>query len=182
MAPKLIRHARVVGNIAYIPLTKGHEAIVDVCDLHLVDKWNWYAKVDGNTLYAYRNDRSGARARSALMHREILQPKHGELTDHVNGNGLDNRRENLRIATKSQNGANSKPNKRNKAGYKGVHFNSRENRWAARIKHNKKLFSLGLFETAEQAASAYREASVNLFKDFSYYARSSQTTAREAPQ
>lgn len=97
--PKKIRTIRVEGNIAYVPLTHGHEAIIDACDASLVDAFNWYARVRPHTVYAVRTTRSGMVKRDSRMHRAIMGDPDGFEVDHINGNGLDNRRDNLRLAT-----------------------------------------------------------------------------------
>lgn len=82
----------------------------------------------------------------------------GEFPDHINGNGLDNRRENLRLATRSQNSINRGKQSNNKSGYKGVSWNKRDKRWTAQITINKHIINLGGFDTPEQAYEAYKEA------------------------
>lgn len=158
-----------------IILTKGQITIVDNIDYAFASSFNWCA-VKGrkaNTFYAQRRAIVDGKSCLIFMHTVILQRKLGvdklnTLTDHKNGNGLDNRRKNLRQATYSQNCANvGKKRKNGTSKYKGVHFEISCNRWRARIKHNYKSISLGCFATEKEAAKAYNKAALKIFKDFS---------------
>lgn len=88
------------------------------------------------------------------IHREIAGAKEGEQVDHINGDRLDNRRANLRIATQSQNNANQGLRADNKSGVKGVHFCKTRLRWVAQIKVNKKAILLGRYQTEAEAIAA----------------------------
>ncbi len=90
------------------------------------------------------------------MHRLIMDCPDGMDVDHINGDGLDNRRENLRIVTRSQNLRNRKTFKNSKSGFKGVIFNPVNGKWKA-------IINLGTFDTSEEAAKAYDEAIKKLF-------------------
>lgn len=91
------------------------------------------------------------------LHRIITScPKH-MIVDHINGNGLDNRLENLRVCTKAQNMSNQKIHKNNKSGYKGV-VRLKENTWEAKINSNKVRIHLGKFSSPQDAAMAYDKA------------------------
>ncbi|KKM14674.1 hypothetical protein LCGC14_1703720, partial [marine sediment metagenome] len=91
-----------------IPLTQGKFAIVDDDIFDYLSQWKWYAQKDRNTFYALRNVVVKGKAKTIRMHRQILNSKKGQQTDHLNGNGLDNRRCNLRICTRSQQAMNTK--------------------------------------------------------------------------
>lgn len=86
--------------------------------------------------------------------------------DHINGDRCDNRWDNLRTATHSQNGMNRGPQKNNTSGYKGVYFHRQSGKWCARIKAGELNVSLGLHETAEMAAEAYRMAAEEMHGEF----------------
>lgn len=145
-----------------VPLTKGRFAIVDIGDLGKVVQHYWQAVLLPHTTYA------GAtiNKKRVLMHRFIMEPSDGLEVDHINRNGLDNRRENLRIATRSQNNGNTKIPSHNTSGVKGVSYDKDRNLWAAHIKtHGRKKF-LGRFGTKEEAASAYDRAAAQHFGEF----------------
>ena len=125
MTSKSIRPIRIDGVLAFITLTKGYEAVIDVADVPLVAGYNWYALVMPRTVYAARNDRSGPKKRNVFMHRVILGEPEGLQTDHKDGNGLNNTRDNLREATISQNGSNRRIGCNNTSGYKGVRSHKR---------------------------------------------------------
>lgn len=165
MANRSIRPIRIEGNVAYVPLTKGYEAIIDVSDVPLVEGRNWTALVKSNTVYAYRRIKSSG-CTNVRMHRLLLDcPRHLEV-DHINGNGLDNRRINLRLATCAQNRKNVRPHKKSASGLKGAAYHTQTGRWLARIKCDGKTHYLGIFQTAQQAHEAYCKASVELHGEF----------------
>jgi hypothetical protein len=94
-----------------------------------------------------------------------IDPAENEV-DHINGNSLDNRFENLRIATHADNGKNQKKPKDNTSGFKGVVWNKQKKKWQASIKVNNKRIYLGCYNTSEEASAAYQSAAENYFKDF----------------
>jgi hypothetical protein len=161
-----IRPIRIEGNIAYVPLTRGYEAIIDAADVSLVDGFNWYATTGKYSIYAARDNRAGGRRETVLMHRVIAQTPLGMHTDHINRDGLDNRLSNLRAATQSENIRNQGVRRNNKSGLKGASWHTTANRWVAKIKLDKKQFHLGFYDTAEEAHRAYCEASERLHGKF----------------
>jgi hypothetical protein len=164
--PREIRQIRIEGNIAYVPLTKGYEAIIDAKDALYVGAWNWHANVKENTVYARRQDYSSGSQKTVMMHAFLLRPKNGLCVDHVNGNGLDNRRENLREANAFQNAYNSKRCKVNTSMHKGVHWVATHNKWRAMIRHRTKRIFIGYFNCPGAAGIAYAAASKRLHGDF----------------
>lgn len=88
--------------------------------------------------------------------------------DHIDGNRLNNQRHNLRLATKSQNGANRGAPSNNKSGFKGIHFDKFNNKWRAEIWCNNKRKRIGRFERIEDAVIAYNETAKELFGEFAY--------------
>lgn len=159
MAPRQIRPIRVEGNVAYVPLTKGYEAIVDVVDIPKVDSWNWTAQVEKHTVYAYRMMRINGSSKNVYMHRQIHQADDAEV-DHINGNGLDNQRSNLRTATSAQNKQSRRIAKA------GATFVKRLGKWQAQIKANGKAHYLGLFSTQAEAQKAYNAACASLHAEY----------------
>lgn len=103
------------------------------------------------------------------MHREIMQTPMELQTDHINGNKLDNRKENLRICTCSENQHNKKIYKNNLSGYKGVYFDKANNCWRALIRINGKKIYLGTFYASKDAAKAYDIAAKKYFGEFAVF-------------
>lgn len=163
-----VRKIRIVGSIAYVPLTRGFEAIVDAPDAPLLEGFNWCARGKGDLVYAARGgyDPATKRTGTIYMHRVLLAPCGGSLVDHINGDGLDNRRCNLRLTDHKGNGRNCKNPRHNTSGFKGVSFKAREGSWAAQIKVDKQKVYLGSFRDPELAYAAYCEASDRLHGKF----------------
>jgi hypothetical protein len=147
-----------------IQLTKGKVALVDDEYYEWLNQWKWNYLLGG---YAVRHtSRITSDHRIVYMHRVILNTPEGMYTDHINHNKLDNRRCNLRICTKSQNSVNSKINKSNKSGYKGVYWFKRYRKWGAFITLQYKHIHLGYYNNRIEAANARREKSLELFGEF----------------
>lgn len=143
-----------------IPLTRGLVALVDEADFEMLSHWKWHAHANRPTrFYAYAVIGHFAQV---SMHRMVLLPSPGEQVDHVNGDRLDNRRCNLRIASCSQNNANRKPAGR----FKGVGPGRWANRWTANIDFNGKRHYLGDFKSPLAAALAYDHAARELHGEF----------------
>lgn len=140
-----------------IYLSKNKYALVDDEDFNRVSHLSWYASKSRNVFYAKHTPYKMV---PINMHRLIMNPPKGVQIDHINGNGLDNRRKNLRFATNGQNMANRKINKNNKTGFKGVSISktSIKKPFIAQIKHNKKVYYLGCFKSALTAHRAYLRA------------------------
>ena len=167
MAKKEIRPIRVVGNIAFVPLTKGYEATIDAADVPLVAGCSWYATVHEHGAYATTRERGrDGKWRTKYMHRTIIGDVSAPTIDHKDGNGLNNRRENLRPATASENQRNQRLSVANTSGFKGVTWDRSRARWRANIKVNGRLRFLGSFADIEGAAAAYAAASDALHKEF----------------
>lgn len=152
-----------------IPLTQGFEAIVDAEDLPLVSGYSWYTYNDPrrSTQYAVTNVRLPTGKRKTLrMHRLIMGADSKYGVDHANGNGLDNRRSNLRLATQRQNSTNRRIHKNNRSGYKGVHWRSDNCRWRAAIGTPQGKITLGHFDNCIDAAKAYDRAARRLFGEY----------------
>lgn len=150
-----------------IELTQGYVALVDDEDYELVSQFKWCAQRIGERLvYAVTSVRRGRRRTALQMHRLIARPPSGIAIDHANHDGLDNRRANLRVCTRSQNCANRVAPCNNKSGFKGVSWYKRDGRWRACITIDGKNKHLGCFDAPEMAALAYNEVAAGHFGQF----------------
>jgi len=160
------RQIAVIGQYAYIPLTQGYVATIDACDVHLVDQWDWTAYVRPSTVHAFRKTTRDGIKVNVWMHRVILGTPAGFDTDHVDGDGLNNTRANLRVATRSQNNRNQRITGRNTSGRKGVSWHKKDKRWRACIHVNNRYVHLGHFVEFDDACAAYAKASTEMHGDF----------------
>ena len=161
------REIIVNGATATIPLTRGYEAVIDAKDVPLVDGYNWFAVVQDYTVYAVRRV-SGVvgKGSKVSLHRHICGPKDDEQIDHIDLNGLNNVRSNLRFVTPAQNCWNRRTNSRNTSGYKGVCWNKKCNKWQAGIKVHGLKKHLGLFDDPKEAYDAYCQAAKDAHGEF----------------
>lgn len=139
----------------------GMFAIVDAEDYERLSVYAWCLHSGG---YAFRNLPKHERD-VVLMHREVVGAVEGQRVDHRNRDKLDNRKENLRFCTVSQNGGNMAKHDDNPSRYKGV-SHGRAGKWRARIRCGERAIQLGTFDTQEEAAAAYDAAARRLFGDF----------------
>ena len=102
------------------------------------------------------------------MHRLILKAEKGQVCDHINHNGLDNRRKNLRLCTNSQNFGNQRKRPNKSSIYKGVCFYKRDSKWQVGIECNYKKYYLGRFDNEIEAAKVYDKKAAELFGEFAY--------------
>jgi hypothetical protein len=137
-----------------IPLTKGKFAIIDDSDFERVNQFKWCAHKSkrSSTWYAIRH---GARPqrKSILLHVFLMNPLQGMKIDHIDGNGLNSQRHNLRVVTDSQSAMNKGKHRDNTSGYKGVC--KAENKWMASLTVEYKHIYGGIFSTPEEAAHVY---------------------------
>lgn len=152
-------------TISLIPLTRGKYAIVDRDDYERLSQNKWLALKSGNTFYASRHP---ANKCVIWMHREILNTPIGFFTDHINRNGIDNRKSNLRICSKAENCHNQKYRKNNKSRFKGVCFHKASGKWQSQIMINYKTIHLGIFSNEVDAAREYDIKSKELHGQFAY--------------
>jgi hypothetical protein len=149
--------------VRHIALTKGYFATVDAADYEWLSKYKWTALVTGAKVYAIRAEKG----KTILMHREIMNAPAGMVVDHIDGNGANNRRTNLRLCTRAQNLYNSKP-RASRSQYKGVRFEKRTGKWIAEITHRGKKHYLGAFDNEIEAAHAYDQKARTLFGEFAH--------------
>jgi hypothetical protein len=150
-----------------IPLTQGHVAVVDDEDHEWLSQWRWCTKkivlANGRTkLYAHR--RIGAS--TITMHRLIMGVNSGEIVDHIDGDGLNNRRSNLRKATVAANCWNSNSRRNTSSHYKGVSWHRHVGKWGAAIRLCGRSQHLGYFTDETEAALAYDRAAKEHFGEF----------------
>lgn len=139
-------------------------AIVDDADYEKLAHLRWYKAQSG---YAGRMQKRDTQRRVQFMHHMIVARVPGKEIDHANGNRLDNRRSNLRLATRSQNNANRPMQVTGGASrYKGVCWRPHARAWKAYIKINKKQIHLGYYKVETEAALAYNRAAAELFGEY----------------
>jgi hypothetical protein len=135
---------------------RGKYVIIDDDDVPLFLSHKWRPWWCGNRWYAVRGDYSSGKLQIIYLHRLINKTPKGMETDHINGNGLDNRKCNLRSVTKRQNAQNKHIKKTSK--YPGVFWHKHKNRWCSRIRICGKTKELGLYKVEDDAFKAYKKA------------------------
>ena len=157
-----------------IPLTRGMFAIIDAEDFEKVSSHKWYAYKGYSKFYAGKSQWQPGKKRQKLlcMHNFIFGeiPK-GMMIDHINGDGLDNRKCNLRIATRSQNRGNARKTvqifgRPTSSKYKGVCWDKNNKKWQVQMKINNKSRHIGQFSDEKEAAKAYNKAAMAHFGEF----------------
>jgi hypothetical protein len=159
-----------------ILLSRGLFAIVDEEDYERLSKYNWCANVNHRTVYADRADFTDGKKATVKMHREILGLKRGDkrVVDHINHNGVDNRKCNLQIITHAENIKNQSPRQEKPDSiYTGVVYRvSEAKKWLARIHVNGRYKKIGYFNNEMDAAKAYDEEAKRIFgynADLNFY-------------
>lgn len=142
-----------------------HQVIVDYDMLPILKQFTWYVRENhtGGLFYAASSGRMAGKQVHILMHR-LLTGFSAHLVDHRNGNGLDNRLENLRLCSEVENSTNARKRSDSKSTYRGVGF--LRGKWIAKIKSKGKDMHLGTFATEIEAARAYDEASRRFHGEF----------------
>ncbi len=174
----LLRSERPMDNLTTsprvftIPLTKGYSTVISAEDIDLVSL-KWCASISTNGLpYAMRGASANGKNTRQILHRVILeriigrQVAKSEVVDHINGDTLDNTRANLRLASRSQNMANSQLAANNSSGAKGVCWDKTHNSWQAQIVVNGKRIRLGRFKAKNDAIRAYNVAAFTHHGEF----------------
>lgn len=145
-----------------IKLSRGMSATVDETDLPLLEGKKWFClKTHKKEIYYARAIING---KPVSMHRYIMGAKNGEFIDHINGDGLDNRRSNLRFCTISENNRNKKKMKNNTSGFTGITFEA--NKWRVKVAKDCKDYNIGYFTEISDAILARNNAVKALHKEF----------------
>lgn len=147
-----------------LKLSNGGYTIIDNIDYELVKNYKWYKIKKRNTWYA----RTCIQKKCVYIHRLIMNHPEGMMIDHLDGNALNNRRNNLRICTVGQNNRNTRKRKGGTSKYKGVSWCKEKMKWVAHIKVNYKSKNMGCFNNEIEAAEAYNKAALLHFGDYAY--------------
>ena len=153
-----------------ILLTQGRFALVDDSDYSELSLYKWTYMENGRGGYAYRKSKKGTRP-SILMHRQIIGAQKNTWVDHIDFDGLNNQRSNLRPVTPQQNAFHSKPQlvrEGRSSKYKGVHWCNTRGWWITRIQISTKLVYLGHFDSERKAATAWDEAAAEYHRDYAW--------------
>lgn len=145
-----------------IDLGRGMYALADAADAEALSSHKWTAQKSSGSNLVYAVCKQDGRR--IFMHRYLLSPRSDLSVDHVNGDGLDNRRENIRICSHAENMRNRRHSRRAACAYKGVCRNRRKYR--AQIRHEGVKYHLGVFDDQESAAKAYDIAAIRLHGEF----------------
>jgi hypothetical protein len=151
-----------------IPLTQGKCAVVDPEDFERLNRYKWHVNKAKNTYYAIRRIHIAKNKwKHIKMHREILDPPDHLYVDHINHDGLDNRKANLRTATPCQNSYNRIHFTKNPSSkYKGVSWNKHKKKWSVQIRYDGKSKFIGFFDNEIEAAKAYDRVAKEYHKEF----------------
>ncbi len=156
------------GEYCKIHLTRGQFTKVDPEDFLWLSQDKWHCQVKPNSCYAKRSGRIGAKHKNIWMHREIMKtPKH-LVCDHINRNGIDNRKRNLRNCTTRENLLNRGPKRGSVSKYKGVYWRKQRKKWSADIQRAGNYKHLGYFESEIAAAKAYDATAKRLDGEFAF--------------
>ena len=140
-------------------------AQIDNEDFCEISKYRWWPDANHNKFYAQTEVRKKGKRMCVSMHHIIIGKREGFQIDHKDGNGLNNKKSNLRHVTSGQNKMNSE-SKGGISQYKGVFFIKKNKKWEAQIRKNKKLHHLGCFLSEEDAAYAYNKAAIEMFGEY----------------
>lgn len=163
MKAKRINAICSCGDHGFSQLTRGMTALFSPEDYDLVKCHNWYVSPSRGIRYACRRAKAFEGKHTIRMHRHISDDCQ---VDHINSDGLDNRRENLRKCTQAENTRNTRP--WGGVSYKGVDFHKITGKYRARIRIDGATRQLGVFDDPESAARAYNDAAMKVFGQFAY--------------
>lgn len=157
-----------------ISLTKNKFTFIDDEDFERVNKYKWHTNEKAKGIfYASRKPYINGKYETVALHRFITDCPKGMEIDHIDGNGLNNQKKNLRICTHTENCRNIKVRKTSKSGYKGISWDKENLKWRANIQYEGKYLNLGRFDKIEEAIEKYNNTAEKLFGSF---AKLNQTT------
>jgi hypothetical protein len=160
--------------VIVIQLTQGYSTVVDAVDSDL-NALKWYPKIKRTRCYAMRTVKKDKQKKTVHLHTVILcrmlgrDLVKGEMVDHIDGDGLNNQRSNLRLATHTENLRNQRIRRDNTSGFKGVSWSKASGKWVAQIRMTGKIKYLGSFTTPEEAYAAYCAAALELHGEFARF-------------
>jgi hypothetical protein len=156
------------GDYCKIPLTHSKFAKVDPQDYIWLSQFRWHCKANSNATYAVRTITVAGKSKRIYMHRLIMDTPPHLVCDHINHDGLDNRKGNLRNCTIKENNANARSAKGASSEYKGVTYSKRKKKWSVYIKKDGRQFNLGCFNNEAEAAKTYDAAAIKLHGEFAH--------------
>ncbi len=165
LAAPVLFYRRLLCGVSFrrVPLSRGQFARVDQRDYYVLSKFKWSILDQGEKFYAIHNvwDDYAQKYRGVLMHSFLMNPPDHLVVDHENGDGLDNRRANLRVVSQMQNVWNRKKYaKSSSSKFTGVSWDKKCKKWRVRIHHKNKQIEIGLFTDEIEAAKAYDRAAI----------------------
>lgn len=144
-------------DCAIATIISGRCVVVDPEDAHLLEAYPWYVAGHRNTEYVITHRTIDGVDKPVRLHRLIMGEPKGKIIDHINGDGLDNRKSNLRLCTVAENCRNARRYRHSKSKYKGI-SPTPSGRWQAKIHVNRRQITLGRFDSEADAARAYDAA------------------------
>jgi hypothetical protein len=143
-----------------------HIVLIDDEDYDKIKDYKWYIVKDHRNYYVMKTQKNHCNLSTIRMHTIFMNPPKGLQVDHINGNGLDNRKCNLRIVTPQQNQMNKCKQINSSSIYKGVHWETKRQKWRTQIYFKYHRYYLGYYKSEIEAAVAYNEKAKELFGEY----------------
>ncbi len=151
-----------------IPLSQGKFAFVDDADYEMLSQFKWYYHKSRGRGCAVRKPAkvNGKRIGFIWMHRVVAKPEDNMMVDHINGNTLDNRKENLRVCTRSQNQWNKRLTSKSSTGLKNIYYNKSKKKFVVRFQKHGKKIEAGLFLNIDEAIAVRNKVALTIHEGF----------------